>query len=774
MTQTRSTPRHARGLTDDALVLDPRSTSVLGYLRTAVDRLAGADPGLTQLRTAVQAVLGIAAGAVAAYAFVKVTGALQLSASDGPAALVSATNHALIIVAMLLAGIVAMMAGFTVQDATLRGQALSTLFLPVPMITTLAIGLALGAYRVPSLIWLVVVLSGAVYVRRWGPRGFAAGLVAFNGAFLGFFLHAELRLADIGWIAAEIFVGALASLIVRAALFRPNPGRTLERMRRSWTVRADQLVATSIALIDAADESGQAARTTRLRRQIVRLNESTLIVEAQLPASAPRHASAAARHLFDAELLLGNLVRFVAAIARLCPDGALRTRVRVCLSALLREDWAHACSGAEALLAWSGPTTRLTVLSHRLGATVQQYTEARQRLHEMVIDEDGSSAFTPTVALANGFLPGSMPVSAAASTTRGRGGRFDRTVLAPYVRATIQMAVAATIAVIVGDLVSGARLYWALLATFLAFMATTNSGEQARKAFFRVIGTAIGIVVGDVLVHVTGGHVWISLVFVLVALFFGIYLIRVNYTFMAMGITVTLSQLYVQLGEFSWSLLLLRLAETAIGVGAVLITVLVIVPLRPQRVLTTGTLLWFRALSAVVDGSLDRLLGAPATSPRPAIRALDAAYDSLEATAVPLRRATYGRNSAQLAELRAVAGAARSYARSLAVAAQESGIDGSTTLQAAARDLRGSIAAIDHRIETGEQGTYVRSASLVQIAAHALAEHDAPARDALRDLTMLDGALARLASALQMQLTDHDTLDALDPADRPGETSLRR
>ena len=153
-----------------------------------------------------------------------------------------------------------------------------------------------------------------------------------------------------------------------------------------------------------------------------------------------------------------------------------------------------------------------------------------------------------------------------------------------------------------------------MLATFLAFMATTNSGEQVRKALFRVAGTAIGIVIGDLLVHVTGGHVWSSLLIVIVALFFGIYLIRVNYTFMVIGITVTLSQLYAQLGEFSWHLLLLRLRETAIGVGAVVLTVLLVVPLRPQRVLTTGVLLWFRSLSALVNRALDQMLGTEGTT----------------------------------------------------------------------------------------------------------------------------------------------------------------
>ena len=105
----------------------------------------------------------------------------------------------------------------------------------------------------------------------------------------------------------------------------------------------------------------------------------------------------------------------------------------------------------------------------------------------------------------------------------------------PYVRTSIQIAVAGTIAVVVGDAVSGSRLYWAVLSTFLAFMAATNSGEQVRRALFRVGGTAIGIVLGDLLVHLTGGRIWASLLIVLVALFFGIYLIRVNYTFMVIG-----------------------------------------------------------------------------------------------------------------------------------------------------------------------------------------------------------------------------------------------
>jgi uncharacterized membrane protein YccC len=294
-----------------------------------------------------------------------------------------------------------------------------------------------------------------------------------------------------------------------------------------------------------------------------------------------------------------------------------------------------------------------------------------------------------------------------------------------------------------------------------------------RRALFRVTGTAIGIVLGDLLVHLTGGHVWSSLLIVLVALFFGIYLIRINYTFMTIGITVTMSQLYVQLGEFSWNLLVLRLVETAIGVGAVVLTVLVIVPLRPQRVLTTGVLLWFQKLRGLVDAVLDRLVDGSSEPLRPVVRELDAAYAALVATAAPLRRAMFDRNSAQLTDLLSVSAAARLYARSLAAQA-EAGEPGEQTraadraLRAVAEQVRASTSAIERRIETGEHGCYVRASALVELAAEHVRPRHGALQHALRDLTLLDGALARLAAALQMEIQDHDTTPAAAVAEVSG------
>jgi len=103
------------------------------------------------------------------------------------------------------------------------------------------------------------------------------------------------------------------------------------------------------------------------------------------------------------------------------------------------------------------------------------------------------------------------------------------------------------------------------------------------------------------------------------------------------------------------------------------LTVLVIVPLRPQRVLTTGMLLWVGALRRLLEAVFPRLDGRREPL-RPLVRDVDAAYAALVATATPLRGATFGRNHSQLTEVLCVSSAVRQYARSLAAQAEKPGV----------------------------------------------------------------------------------------------------
>src|SRR3954451_2555347 len=117
-----------RPLADDDLTHPRQPRTIRARFRNDVDRLAGADPGLNQLRMALQASLGLGAGLGLAYLFVRLTGALQLPGDSAPGALASPADHELLVVSMLLAGMVALQAAFVVQDRTARSAGV----LPLP------------------------------------------------------------------------------------------------------------------------------------------------------------------------------------------------------------------------------------------------------------------------------------------------------------------------------------------------------------------------------------------------------------------------------------------------------------------------------------------------------------------------------------------------------------------------------------------------------------------------------------------------------------------
>ena len=136
--------------------------------------LVGPDPGLNRLRTVLCAVLTIAGAIGAEWLFVHFTGALQrptppAAAGAAAAARVVAANHAVLIFAMVLGGVIGLTAAISVQDTQPRDQVVSILVLPVPMIAVLALSLAVARHRVLALCLLPLILAAGTYLRRFGP-----------------------------------------------------------------------------------------------------------------------------------------------------------------------------------------------------------------------------------------------------------------------------------------------------------------------------------------------------------------------------------------------------------------------------------------------------------------------------------------------------------------------------------------------------------------------------------------------------------------------------
>ena len=750
-----------------------------------LDWLDSTDPGLMRLRMATEVVVAIGLVVAAEWVFIRGTGALQVPIPPGaPKADASelwTLNHALLVIGIMLGAIVAMISAFGVgMYAAARAQLVTLLFLPLPLLGLLAIGLTLHV-RVLSLALLAVTLAIGTYCRRFGPRGFMGGMLAFMGAFLGFFIQAYVPLGEFGWLAAEVALGAAVTIAVHFAFFLPRAESAVRRMQRSYAARAREVANDIADLFEATvrsgkNENGNPKADRQLQRQLLRLNEAALLIDAQLsaPAAIPAGWSAATLHqrLFDAEAGLANVARFALEIARRGFPAPVNVLVGAALAGIRDADLAavlDAAAGIRGLLDnHDEERTRLTpdgrVLLHRFATSVADFAVALRafRLYPAGQAPDDSPAeeeFTTQVATFGGWLPGSSFIAGAASQERGGAGLRERIRLAPYSRTAIQMGVAVGLAIIAGDALSGRRFYWAVIAAFITFMGANTAGEQVRKSVFRVAGTFFGVIVGAVLAHLVGDRVPLQVTVVLVSLFLGLYLFRINYAFMTIGITVMVSQLYVELGEFSNSLLVLRLEETAIGAGVAIATVLVVLPLHVGRVARVAARQQVEALTDLIDRSLDRLAD-PASAAgsdlalRASARRLDVAYQALAATVRPMRTPLLGQLASRIAGFMATTVAARHYARNLLLDASTryAELDDAATaeLTAARRQLDQSIAAITTAL--AEDGTrdgtgYVRSAALFARVADLLPEQAPLSRPqlALRDLQLLDGALAEAA-----------------------------
>lgn len=783
------------------------------------DRFLASDPGLNRLRLALQAVATIGLAMAVEWIFVRATGAMELDAPAGlpaaQAAAIEAQHHAVTVIGVMLGAVVGMISSFTGgMFPDVKAQLGGFVLMPVLMVAGLAMGLSLAPYRTLSLAMLVVILAVGAYCRRFGPLGFVGGQMVFMGHFFGFFLNGAIGIRDIGWLAAEICLAVAVAVIAQFTVFYPGRRRALARMQRSYDARRRDVVDYSVRLLDEAarPETAQPERVAAgLQRRLVRLNEAALMIDGQLsnPGAIPRGWSAATLHqiLFDAELAVSNMARFVAAVAMAeaageHPPAEVHGAVRETLVAVSLGDYARADRLAHDLLddlrarsCGDAPALGddLHVVVHRFALSVIGYADAQRRWREAgemaEARADGEAATdvleSPVVLMA-GFLPGSTMVSATASEERDpayddRSGWhawhfWHHVPLTPNVRVAIQMAVAVGAAIILGDVLSGRRFYWAVIAAFVTFMGANNASEQVRKGINRVIGTVVGALVGATLAHLVGNHTYVAIAVILGAIFFGLYLMRVSYAFMVIGITVMVSQLYVQLDEFSDSLLLLRLEETALGAAVAAVTVVCVLPLRTGRVARVAAREFLTALDevvakavAVLSAAGDAARDAETAGSRVAVeelraatRRLDDSYQSLVAISRFLRMPVFDRAGSQRDQFQTAATAARNYARNLLVDAPLTVTSGQVvpdTLVAAHEQFTASLRVLLGWLEAGTATTpYVRSASLFD-RIDADGPVGTPLQLALADLERLDGALAMMAGSLGVEVVALDTAE---------------
>ncbi|MCK1819321.1 FUSC family protein [Streptomyces sp. XM83C] len=199
------------------------------------------DPGRARLRFAARAVLGIGLAVVVC----------GLAGHSLPGAVTG--------------GLAALLALFTVTDATVRGQAVTTALLPAVGLPVLAAASVLHDHPLLRDLTFLAVVGAGVYARRYGPRGHSLGVFVFMTFFIAQFLHAVPgRLPE---LSAALVLSVLTAGTVRFGLWcyerrmppapvpAPPDGRGLDRITTRQAVQAT--AGAALALVAGQLVSGE-------------------------------------------------------------------------------------------------------------------------------------------------------------------------------------------------------------------------------------------------------------------------------------------------------------------------------------------------------------------------------------------------------------------------------------------------------------------------------------------------------------------------------------
>jgi hypothetical protein len=482
--------------------------------------LVDSDPGRLRLRNASATTLALVVAMMSLLTFTRV-------------------EHQPITVAML-GTIVAMQASAAVKDKQQRSRVITMLLLFFPAVGAVSLAAVLSQFGKVADVGFIAVLFGAVWVRRFGPRGNALGMVSFICYFFALFLRASP--GQIPILTVAIVVGLGASLLVRTLIFPDRPRVEVLRLVRA-------LRASSSWLLEAATNRAE-YDLPALRRRLDRLGDTALMIDDWLD----RHNAAQslsvtsedlAMRVFDAQIAMEQLAVLVWPLAPGTWPGGLEdavASVRVCLRHHPSEDELRA---ARKQAAAAADRADLALPEGIATAVAYRVVQAHLALHHITTNALGVSVATDPEPEKS---PEDSPSGMNAST-----------------KAAIQVAVATSAATILGELISPDRWYWAVLTAFLVFTGVSTRGEILTRAGHRIVGTIAGVLAGVLLASLVGGHPPLEIILLVVCVFCAFYLVTVAYAWLTFFVTVLLAMLYGLLGDFSIRVLELRIVETAAG-----------------------------------------------------------------------------------------------------------------------------------------------------------------------------------------------------------------
>ncbi|WP_415953043.1 FUSC family protein [Streptomyces sp. KLOTTS4A1] len=325
------------------------------------------------------------------------------------------------------------------------------------------------------------------------------------------------------------------------------------------------------------------------------------------------------------------------------------------------------------------------------------------------------------------------PPAAAPAPLAGHG------LARPSTRQAFQATAACAFALVVGQLLSGERWYWAVGAAWWIFVNTASRGETLVRGFRRVLGTVVGIAAGLVIAVPLHGAPAPTAALVAACVFGIFYTAAPSYSWMMFFVTVMVGLLYGLLGVLHPGLLGLRVAETVVGALGAGLAVLLILPITTHRATDAWIKRALHCVHACTSEAAARLAGRPDADPARHVAELDVLLGRVRLALAPLVH--------PLAPLRARKARARRILELLDRCAQEvRGLASVAADPGASHDDR--LAAACARVEVAVRALTGPTASAGRSEQGAAPQHPNGAAPALTHLHGLEQALKALAAPL--------------------------
>ncbi len=549
----------------------------------------------------------------------------------------------------LLGVVITMIAARSVNEPDPHQHRITMALLPLAAALSLTAAALLAPHLIAADIGFVVVVFTAVYVRRFGARGRALGMVAFMAYFFTLYLRASVSelpasVSELPWMIGAVVVGTLSTFVMSAYVLPDRPEGVLRSTIRALRARMAIVVDTTAEAVRTGrfDER----RRRRIRARIIRLNETALMVQNQIedkadptmlgPGMTVEKRAQLAPWLFDAELAIEWVATAGRRAAAVCSDIPAATRAEL-VTALTQLARAIRIPQEGGLQAAASRAQQILDQQPRPTAEDDPSTAAVRRLALAIIKAATATsevrALVEGAAAGRAIAPASDNVAPAADDAAGaEGGGLRQTT-----RQAIQVTVAASLAIVVGELVSPSRWFWAVVAAFVIFAGTNSWGETLTKGWQRLLGTMLGVPCGVLVATLFAGNTTGSLAAIFVCLFCAFYFMTVTYSLMTFWITTMLALLYGLLGEFSFGVLLLRIEKTAIGAVIGVTVAILVLPTNTGTAIRNDTYAFLTSLSALIEISTATMFGGDETaSATEQARELDRNLQQFRVTAKPL------------------------------------------------------------------------------------------------------------------------------------------